>query len=189
MRMFDAIFFYTLHCSAVLIYGVGILQEAETSLSRKKTSLTAIKSLACSLASVSITFSINKLLLAPLGLTELYPLAALLIWAAFSVFLEILLQLATKKPAAEFALSYLSALLALNASPSLLGAVVIDICCWAGYYLLIPLLYSFTSKMVGVKNTDTFRQKISVFLCMMVLLLALNALNISWINAGVEKWF
>ncbi len=54
MRMFDAIFFYTLHCSAVLIYGVGILQEAETSLSRKKTSLTAIKSLACSLAAVSI---------------------------------------------------------------------------------------------------------------------------------------
>lgn len=189
MKMLDAPLFYILHCSAVLIYGIGILQEAEASLSRKKTALTALKSLACSLATVSITFSINKLLLSPLGLTELYPLAALLLWTAFSVFFEILLQLTTKKPAAEFAVSYLSALLALNESPVLLGSIVIDVCCWAGCYLLIPLLYSFTSKMVGVKNTDTYRQKISVFLCMMVLLLALDALNISWIYAGVEKWF
>ena len=185
MKTLDAIFFYTVHCSAVLVYGVGILQEAETSLSRKKTALTALKSLACSLATVSITFSINKMLLSPLGLVELYPLAALLLWTAFSFFLEILLQLTTKKPAAEFAVSYLTALLALNESASLLGAIAITFCCWAGYYLLIPLLRSFTSKMVGVKNTDTFRQKIFVFLCMAVLLLALYALNISWLNAGV----
>lgn len=189
MKMIDALLFYTLHCSAVLVYGIGIMQEAETSLSRKKVGLIAVKSLACSLITVSLTFSINKLLLSPLGLTELYPLAALLLWAAFSSFFEIMTQLVAKKPSAEFAVSYLAALLALNESPTLLGAIVIDLCCMAGCYALIPLLYSFTSKMVGVKNTDTFRQKIAVFLCMMVLLLALYALNISWINAGVEKWF
>ncbi|MBQ4015096.1 MAG: hypothetical protein II610_07620 [Treponema sp.] len=185
MKIIDAIFFYTLHCSAVLVYGIGILQEAENSLSRKKIGSTAIKSLACSLVTVSLTFSINKLLLAPLGLSELYPLAALLLWAAFSSFFEIIAQLATKKSAAEFAVSYLAALIALNESPSLLGAIVIDICCIAGCYALIPVLYSFTSKMVSVKNADTFRQKISVFFCMMILLLALYALNISWIYAGV----
>ena len=189
MRMIDALFFYTLHCSAVLVYGVGILQEAETSLARKKIALTALKSAACSLATVSLTFSINKLLLCPLGLTELYPLAALLLWVAFSSFFEIIMQLTTKKPAAEFAVSYLSALLALNESPTLLGAIVINLCCMAGYYFMMPVLYTFASKMAGSKNTDTFRQKISVFLCMIVLLLALYALNISWLSESVEKWF
>lgn len=185
MAIINSLLFYTLYCSAVLIYGVGLLQEAETSLSRKKIAQTAIKSFACSLATVSITFSINKMLLTPLGLTELYPLAALLLWTAFSVFFEILMQLTTKKPAAEFAVSFLSVLLALNESVNLLGAIAICICCLADYYLLIPILYSFTNKITGVKNTDIFRQKTSVFLGMMVLLLALYALNISWIFAGV----
>ncbi len=189
MRIIDTLLFYTLYCSAVLIYGVGILQEAETSVSRKKTAQTAVKSFASALVTVSLTYSINKLLLSPLGLTELYPLAALLLWAAFSVFFEIIMQLTSKKPSAEFAVSYLSALLALNESSNLMGAIVICVCCLADYYLLIPILYSFTSKIASVKNTDIFKQKIAVFLCMMVLLLALYALNISWIYAGVEKWF
>lgn len=189
MTIISALFFYTIHCSAVLVYGIGILQEAEMSLSRKKIAPIAFKSLACSLVTVSLAFSIDKLLLVPMGLSELAPLAALIVWAAFSAFFEIIVQLTTKKPAAEFAFSYLSALLALSESPTLVGAIVIDISCWIGYCALIPLLYTFTSKMVGGKNTDSFWQKISVFLCMAVLLLALYALNISWINAGVEKWF
>ena len=163
------------------------MQEAEASLSRKKTGLTAIKSFSCSLATLSLTFTINKLLLTPLGLTELYPLAALLLWTAFSLFFEIILQLATKKSAAEFAVSYLAAILALNESPSLLGAILIDFCCLAGCYLLIPLLYAFTNRIVGAKSTDIFKQKISVFLCIVILLLALYALNISWFNAGMGK--
>ena len=187
--MIDALFFYTLHCSPILIYGIGILQEAETSLSRKKAGAMALKSLAASLVTVSLTFTINKTLLSPLGLAELYPLAALLICASFSAFFEIIAQLTTKKPAAEFSLSYLSALLALNEGSSLARAILIDICCLASWLFLIPFLYTFTSKSVGAKNTDPFKQRISVFLSMMVLLLALYALNISWLNAGVGKWF
>lgn len=189
MRIIDSLLFYTLYCSAVLIYGVGILQEAETSISRKKTAQTALKSFACALVAVSITYAITKLLLSPLGLTELYPLVALLLWTAFSVFFEIMMQLTSKKSSAEFAVSYLSALLALNESSNLMGAIVICVCCLADYYLLVPILYSFTSKIASAQNTDSFKQKIAVFLCMMVLLLALYALNISWIYAGVEKWF
>lgn len=185
MTIINSFLFYALYCSAVLIYGVGLLQAAETSLSRKKIVLSAVKSTACSLITVSITFSISKLLLIPLGLNDLYPLAAILLWAAFSVFFEIMFQLTSKKPAAEFSVSFLAALLALSESSNLMGAIVICVCCLADYYVLIPLLYSFTSKITGVKNTDIFRQKISVFLGMIVLLLALFALNISWIHAGV----
>ena len=183
--MIDTLFFYILHCSAVLIYGIGILQETESGLSRKKLAVTALKSLACSLTTVSLVFTINRLLLAPMGLLDLYPLAALLIWAAFSAFFEIIVQLTTKKPAAEITISYLSALLALNESQNLLEAIVIDICCLAACYLLIPILRSYSYKMAGAKNTDNFSQKISLFLCMAVLLLALYALNLSWLNAGV----
>lgn len=185
MRIVNAILFYSLFCSAVFIYGIGSLQAAETSLARKKIALPWIKSLCCVFASISLTYSFDQLLLIPTGLAELYPLAALLLFAATSVFFEIIFQLTSKKSSSEFAVSFLTVLLSLNEGESLLEAIVIGACCLASYYLLIPFLFTFTNKLSSSKNTDAFRQKTSVFLCMVILMMALFALNISWINAGV----
>lgn len=185
MRIINAILFYSLFCSAVFIYGIGSLQAAETSLARKKIALPWIKSLCCVFASISLTYSFDQLLLIPTGLAELYPLAALLLFAATSVFFEIIFQLTSKKSSSEFAVSFLTVLLSLNEGESLLEAIVIGACCLASYYLLIPFLFTFTNKLSSSKNTDSFGQKTSVFLCIVILMMALFALNISWINAGV----
>lgn len=185
MRIINALLFYSLFSSAVFIYGIGSLQAAEASLARKKIAAAWIKSLCCVFASISLTYSLVQLLLVPTGLTELYPLAALLVFSSASVFFEIIFQLTTKKSSSEFAVSFLTVLLSLNEGESLLEAIAIGACCLASYYILIPFLFTFTNKLSSSKNTDSFRQKTSVFLCMVVLMMALFALNISWINAGL----
>lgn len=187
MRIINLILFYTLFSSSVLVYGIGPLRAAETSLSRKNMLLSAFKSAACVLSSLSLTYIIIKLLLSPLGLTELFPLVALLLFIALGIFFEIIIQLTSKKTASEFAVSYLIIILALNEGENLAEAVLISIACLLSHYMLIPLLFSFTRKMAGAKNTDNFRQKTSVFLCLVILSIALYALNISWINAGGAK--
>lgn len=185
MRIINALLFYSLFSSAVFIYGIGTLQAAEASLARKKIAVTWIKSLCCVLTAISLTYSFIQLLLIPTGLTELYPLAALLFFAGASVFFEIIFQLTTKKSSAEFSVSFLTVLLSLNEGESLVEALAIGACCLASYFILIPFLFTFTNKLSSSKNTDVFRQKTSVFLCIVILMMALFALNISWINAGL----
>ena len=185
MRIINALLFYSLFSSAVFVYGIGSLQAAESSLARKKIAATWIKSLCCVLTAISLTYSVVQLLLIPTGLAELYPLVALLLFAASSIFFEIIFQLTTKKSSAEFSVSFLTVLLSLNEGQSLVEAIAIGVCCLASYYILIPFLFTFTNKLSSSKNTDVFRQKTSVFLCMVVLMMALFALNISWINAGL----
>ena len=185
MRIIEAFAFYSLFCSAVFVYGVGTLQAAELSLARKKIALSAIKSLCSVITAISLTYSFSQFLLIPLKIAELYPLAALLLFMAASVFFEIIFQLSSKKSSAEFSVSFLTVLLSVNEGESLLSAVAIATCCLASYYILIPFLFTFTNKLSSTKNTDTFRQKTSVFLCMVILMMALFALNLSWINAGL----
>jgi hypothetical protein len=185
MRIINALLFYSLFCSAVFVYGVGSLQAAEASLARKKIALPWIKSTCCVLASISLAYSFSQLLLLPAGLAELFPLAALLLFAGTSVFFEIIFQLTTKKSSSEFAVPFLTVLLSLNEGESLLEALAIGACCLASYYLLLPFLFTFTNKLSSSKNTDSFGQKTSLFLCMVILMMALFALNISWINAGL----
>ena len=172
MRIINALLFYSLFCSAVFVYGVGSLQAAEASLARKKIALPWIKSTCCVLSSISLAYSFSQLLL-------------LLLFAGTSVFFEIIFQLTTKKSSSEFAVSFLTVLLSLNEGESLLEAIVIGACCLASYYLLLPFLFTFTNKLSSSKNTDSFGQKTSLFLCMVILMMALFALNISWINAGL----
>lgn len=184
MRIINSILFYTLFCSAIFIYGIGTLQAAESSLARKKIAVTWIKSLLCVLTAISLAYCFMQLLLVPTGLVELYPLIALLFFSGVSLFFEIIFQLTTKKSTSEFAVSFLTVLLSLNEGESLVEAIVIGACCLASYYILIPFLFTFSNKLSSSKNTDVFRQKTSVFLCIVILMMALFALNISWINAG-----
>lgn len=182
MQVINTLLFYILFCSAVLIYGVGMLPVAEMSLSRRKFFLTALKSFFCVIITVVLTYLIKKLLLLPLKLDDLYPLVALVIFISVGVFLEIIIQITARKSGAEFTLPYLTIILALSEGSGLLDSLAISVAILASYYVLVPILQAFCNRTALLKSTDSFRQKISLFLCMVVFMLALYSLNASWIN-------
>lgn len=179
--------FYVLFCSSVLIYGIGFNRESVMCNSPKDILFTAIKSYGVVILSFVLCFFLIKALLIPLGLVELYPFFTLLVFVIISVFFEILIQITTKKSSSEFAVSFLTVILALNEGISLLDGILI---CAGGltcFYLLIPVLYAAEKRMLSSQTTTLFKRKSLIFLCMVIIMLAVYSFNISWLNAGVIK--
>lgn len=183
----NSFLFYFIFASAVLIYGIGINSNAEVTYSRKNLLPVIIKSYVCVISTVVFSFLINKFLLLPVGLIELYPMFALLVFMALSVFIEILIQVTAKKSASEFAIAFLCVVLALNEGITLVDAIIIAFSCLTSFYLLIPFLYAILRRIDSVKNLDAYSQKCSMFFIMVVFILALYSLNISWFNMGLLR--
>ena len=181
--------FYILFCSSVLIYGIGFNRESVMCNSPRKILFTAIKSYACVIISFLLSFGINKMILIPLALTELFPFFSLLIYITVSVFFEILIQVTTKKSSAEFAVSFLTLILALNEGISLLDGILITVSSLTCFYFLLAVLHSIEKRIQVSKKDNMFKQKGLIFLSMVVIMIALYSFNFSWLNTGVIKWF
>lgn len=179
--------FYILFCSSVLIYGIGFNRESVMCEYPKPVFFTAVKSYACVMISFLICYYLDMALIVPLGLAELYPLFALLVYVIISAFLEILIQITTKRTSAEFAVSFLTLILALNEGTTLGDGIIICVSSLTSFYLLIPILFAIEKRMIGSTTSSVFKRKCLIFLSMVVILIALYSFNISWLNAGVIK--
>lgn len=179
--------FYILFCSAVLIYGIGFNRESSSGTPLKTVLFTALKSYACVVISYLASFGISAAILIPLGLSELFPFAALLIYVAVSVFFEILIQITAKNSAAEFAVSFLTLILALNEGISLADGLLICVGSLTCFYALLGILHAFEKRMNVSKRASPLKQKSLIFFVMIVIMIALYSFEISWLNAGVIK--
>lgn len=179
--------YYILFCSSVLIYGIGFNRESVMCESPRPVLFTAIKSYACVIVTFLLTYGVNKSLLLPLGLIEIYPFFALLIFIAITVFFEILIQITTKRSSAEFAIAFLTVLLSLNEGTTIIDGVLICAGALTCFYILIPILYAVEKRILSTTTNNKFKLKSLIFLSMVIIMIALYSFNISWLNAGVIK--
>lgn len=183
----NSLFYYILFCSSVLIYGIGFNRESVMCNSPRKILFSAIKTYACVIISFVLTFLINKSLLIPLNIVEIYPFFSLIIYIAITVFFEILIQITTKKTSSEFAVSFLTLLLSVNEAMSIPEGILICASCLTAFYILIPVLYALEKRMESSTTNDIFKQKSLIFLSMVIIMIALYSFKISWLNSGVIK--
>lgn len=183
----NSFFYYVLFCSSVLIYGIGFNRESVMCNFPRKVLFNAIKSYACVIVSFLLSFLINKSLLIPLEIIEIFPFFSLIIYIAITVFFEILIQVTTKKSSAEFAVSFLVLLLAVNEATSIVEGICICAGCLTAFYALIPILYALEKRMETSSANNMFKQKSLIFLSMVIIMVAFYAFNISWLNSGVIK--
>lgn len=188
MKMFlNSFFYYILFCSSVLIYGIGFNRESVMCNNPRKVLFNAVKSYVCVIISFIIMFFLNKALLIPLEIVEVFPFFALIIYITITVFLEILIQITTKKTSAEFAVSFLVLLLSVNEASTWLEGIFICAGCLTAFYVLIPILYALDKRMETSSANNMFKQKSLIFLSMIIIMIALYSFNISWLNSGVIK--
>lgn len=185
--LLNSFIYYIFFCSSVLLYGIGFNRESVMCSKPGTVLFNVVKSYACVVISFVIIFFINKFLLIPLKLVEIYPFFALIVFIIISVFFELLIQITTKRSSSEFAISFLVLLLAVNEGVSVIDGILICTGALSSFYLLIPILYSLEKRMTFVKKESIFKQKCLVFLSMVILMLALYSINISWLNEGVIK--
>ncbi|MCR5613278.1 hypothetical protein [Treponema sp.] len=179
--------YYILFCSSVLLYGIGFNRESVMCNYPKPVLFSAVKSYACVILTFALSFFINEALLIPLNIIELYPFFTLLIYITISVFFEIIIQVTTKRSSAEFAISFLTVLLALSEGLSIVEGILICSACLTSFYALIPVLYALDKRLKTSSNNAQFKQKCIILLGMVMIMIALYSFNISWLNSGVIK--
>lgn len=187
MLVIDTFLFYIFFASAVLIYGGGMISVTEKSLSKESLAINIIEALSCVSATIALTFLIAHFLLSPLGIADLYPLVALLIFVAVGVFFEMIVQVTARKSGADFAFPYLVILLSLSEGSDIVGCLITGVAAFTSYYALVPILRALNERNAMIKNNDAFKQRLRSIMCMVVLIFALYSLNISWLNVVSGK--
>ena len=177
--------YYFVFASAVLVYGLGLNTVPLLCSSMRRIFLPLVKMAASVAAAAPLTWLVTAYILSPLSLLELYPLAALLILTAISVFMEALIRITAGRAAAEFGVSFLLTLLALNESASLADVVIITAVCFASIATALPLLHSLKYRIdmtSGVQCAERLHALILISIA--VIVSALAAGNVSWLNPG-----
>ena len=123
--------------------------------------------------------------LVPLGLETLYPFIAVLLFIAVSVFFEALIRITAGQSAAEYSISFLCVLIATHESCTLLEVLLISLSCVTSYYLILPLIFSLRRHLKFFCIVKDSYSDGLVYISIAVIILAMSAWNISWLNPGV----
>ncbi|MCR5606130.1 MAG: hypothetical protein K6F69_04860 [Treponema sp.] len=185
--MINNMLYYILYTSAVLFYGIGLNRAAVLCQNMKGHVLKAVKSLITVTSSSVLTYLLCDVLLVPYGLSEVYPFVAALIFISISVFCESLIRITARVSAAEFSISLLSILLSVNEGCNLLNVTEISVCCILAFYIFVPLLHAIQHRIESGRPSSDFKNSSLLFFSIAIIILALFAWNVSWLNPGVMQ--
>ena len=165
-------FYYVFFASAVFVYGIGMNRAFMISEHPRKLFNGALKMFISVSSSTAISYLVASKVLLHVHLTEMYPLIAVLIFSAISIFIESVVRITTRKSASEYTVSILSVLLGIGEGASVLEAVLIS--CFSIFAFLISI---FVLYMIRKK----FSNKVGlVLISISIILLALHFVNVSW---------
>ena len=183
--MLYSFFFYIFASSAILISANGLNRVLIYSQSPKPGTIKCIKMLISVVSSAALSYLFSAKLLLIADLSELYPFTAMLIFPLISVFVESIIRIASRTSSAEFAISFMSVLLAVGESTSLLECMLISATCVIAFFVIIPFLSAIRKRVnaSGKNSRDFFLIAVSAAIIIIITL----AWNVSWLNPGVLK--
>lgn len=185
MIYIQTLLYYTLFASSVLIYGVGINRIVEVGITKISSILYYVKAIITILSTSMLTWLISNFILLPLGLVELFPLIAFLIFILINTFIEALIRLTTGKSSTEFIVSFLIILLSVYESVTFLDTVIICVSCFMSLLLLFPLSITFKKRLCSNGQLLDERYYSFFFIFLTVIIIILSVWDIGWLNTGV----
>lgn len=186
--MITTLLFYTVFSSVILIYGAGLGAATVVSQGMKDLALPLVRIFSSVLSSAALTWVITKFILVPLKATLLYPLVAVLVFIAFSLFIDSLIRIVSGKAAPDFDFSFLVVLLALNESATLADVILISLSAFISLVLALPLLHSLEKRIDVAGNSMLHTNRKSLLLVSVaIVVVALLSGNVSPFTPGVLK--
>ena len=182
--MIDIVLYYAFYASAVLFYGIGLERTAALSVAFDKSVFRP--ALQCGVSALAATFLTELIavhLLSPLGVSELYPLAALLVFAALLSGIGFLIKTPSVIQKGECAVSYLIVLLSLSESASPVDALIIAASCIFAFVLVLPVLSSLRYRIdIARSKNDGLNRYVLVMILFAILVIACAVWNVSWLS-------
>lgn len=187
--MIYTLLYYFLFTSAVWMYGIGLNRSNVYSEKPKNYFFYALKITITVLLTSMLTWLINTKLLIPVGLGELYPFVAVLIFITISVTVESLVRFAglSKFSTSEYAVSILIVFLSVNESVGFVNCIIVALCCILSFFCIVPILYSIRRRIYISHPGDEFKNSSLLLISISILIVMLLVWNVSWLNPGVLK--
>ena len=182
--MIDIVLYYAFYASAVLFYGIGLERTAALSVAFDKSVFRP--ALQCGVSALAATFFTELIavhLLSPLGVSELYPLAALLVFAAVLSGIGFFMKTPSVIQKGECAASYLIVLLSLSESASPVDALIIAASCIFAFVLVLPVLSSLRYRIdIARAKNEGMNRHVLVMILFAILVIACAVWNVSWLS-------
>ncbi len=180
--MLNTILFYLFSSSALLFYGIGANRTLMDSDSFSNRLVSFFKSCVVAAGTVSLSFIINKVLLIPLGLIEMYPFISIVLFIIISLFVEIFSSIGVRSTVTEFSVPFLSVLIALNEGITYAESMVISLTGVIVFYFMNIILWCLRGR-IEVHYPDAGLKTISILLLSFaVIVIAVYGYNVSWFN-------
>ncbi|MDR3283974.1 MAG: hypothetical protein LBS97_02210 [Treponema sp.] len=185
--MLYSFLYYFLFSSIIFVQGVCLDWVILKSENLKGLPLFLLKNVVCVCSTSILTALLVRALFVPLGITDLMPLAALLIFATLSVFFESLIRITAKRTISEFTVPFLCVLFSLSETLTPGGAVFWSFCAIMSYYLLILVFYVLRQRLAAVNPPVYFANGSLLLLSIAVIMLITLAFAGSWLNPEVGQ--
>jgi len=183
----QTVLMYTVFCAAPFVYGIGLKKLLEPNPDPLYVCFSALKSVCTVAPAVCVSWFFAVYVLAPYSLSVLFPLFGLLITLPFSVACEKLIRLCFKLDSTEFDIAFLSVILALSESLSLVSALIAGVSCALSFYILFPIVAAIRKRLYITGIDSDFYDSVMIFVTFALLLCGLHGWNLSWLNAGFFK--
>lgn len=178
---------YTLFSSIILFYGIGLNKSVEIGITKLASLIFYVKSLITIFSTSALTWLLTNYILLPIGLTELFPLLAVLLFICINIFVDSLIRLTSGLTAPEYAVSILIILISIFESTSFLNTLTICLSGILSILLMIPLSITFKKRICnnGRKLDEKYYSLFFFFIA--VIIMVISVFDSSWLQKGVIK--
>ncbi|MCR5290045.1 MAG: hypothetical protein K6E51_08660 [Treponema sp.] len=183
--MVNTLLFISILSISILFYCVALDRVESVTKSLDGYVLSTIKMYIIVPSSVVLTWLFITKILMPAHLVSLYPFFAVLIFLCLAVFCEVLIRITTNTSSAEFSISFLCVLLSISESISLLESLIISLCCVTAFTVFVPLVFALRNYLKVCSLGTHFKNESVIYISIAIMIIALMAYNISWLNPGV----
>lgn len=185
--MIFSFLYFLFPSSAVLYYGIGTNQVIMSCDELPSQTMRVLKAIFTVLVTTTLTMIFNNAVLSPVGLIDLYPLFALLIFISVSISSEIVIRISTKDSASEFTISFLTVLLSVQECFRVSEGIFVSLSCILSFYSICFIIYIIKRRVMMANTPECMTNSSLIFLAMSFLMIILTLVNVSWLNPGVLK--
>jgi Na+-translocating ferredoxin:NAD+ oxidoreductase RnfA subunit len=180
MQYLEILFIYTISCSTLLFFGIG-LEKAFFASSIKSAFSPSLPSFFINaLLSVTILWFLVNSVLLPQGLESLVPMLSVFICGIIQVFISLVIPRAYLAPTGEKLFLFGTVLLALYQADSFISSLVIVCASLISFSLLSVILFAIRDRIASGRPRVDWKGAPLVLISLGLLFLALYSADVSW---------
>jgi len=180
MQYLDTLFIYTISCSTLLVYGIGLEKFFfETNPSKTFTQGILSLFLAAILSVTAVWFLLIKIML-PYGLISLVPMAVILVCGIIHSFIKTIIPHGSQQPAGEQLFFFGTVLLSIYDATTYIDSLLIVCGSLMSFTIFTFILFSVRERMASGHTHTDWKGAPLILVSMGLLCIVLYTADVSW---------